>query len=148
MKQTRAIDIIHLLADQLRHFGVTVAESIHGDAGREVEISPIFNVPQITTLAFHHHGRWTDVSCNHVGHMITNNGGGLRIGRWVMIGKSSLLLLHRFNNDLIKDLAIAFLPERHDSNFGPESRSGLPLQRQAEPENLCDLTVGEHCRVE
>ena len=58
-----------LLGYELAHFGVAVPECVDGDAGGEVEVAPVFNVPEVGPEAFGHDGWGADVGCNHVGRM-------------------------------------------------------------------------------
>jgi len=43
----------HLVADGLHHPGVRVADVLHGDARREVEVDHPVGIPDLATLAAH-----------------------------------------------------------------------------------------------
>lgn len=77
----------HLLAEQFRDFSITMAKRIYCDSRSKVKIAPVLNIPQVATFTLYHHGRWSDVGCNHVRQMIIDNSSGLRVSGRVMIGK-------------------------------------------------------------
>ena len=81
-----------LLPDQFRHLGVAVAQRVDGDARGEVEVFPVLDVPEVAAFASDHHGRGADVGRDHVLGVLADDGGGLRIARWVGVREGGFVL--------------------------------------------------------
>ena len=76
----------YLLGDQLGHLGVAVTERVDGDAGGEIEVLPVLNVPEIGALALDEHGRRAGVGGHHEGGMLADEGAAGRVLCGVRVG--------------------------------------------------------------
>lgn len=56
----------NLLVHQLTEPRVAVAERVHGDAGGEVDVASVFEVPEVAAGAFGEDWHWPYVGCYHV----------------------------------------------------------------------------------
>jgi hypothetical protein len=77
----------YLLRDDARNARITVAERIHSNAGCEVQISPVLNVPHITAVPLLKHGWWADIGRDHVRELLIHEAGGLGGGGRIWRGK-------------------------------------------------------------
>lgn len=79
----RVHQCLRLLVQDPAHLLVAVAQRVHGDAGGEVEVLPVLDVPEVAALAFVEDGRWPHVGGHHVGCVGADETGGLRVRGWV-----------------------------------------------------------------
>lgn len=81
-----------MLVEEFRDFGVAVAKGVDGNAAGEVEIASVFDVEEVTALAFGHHGRRADIGGDHVLSVLVDKSGGLRVRGRIMIREGGFFL--------------------------------------------------------
>ena len=69
-----------LVVEDSEEFRVPMAQGGDGDAGSEVGISSVLEVPDVAALGFGEDGRRADVGCYHVRRVGGDEGCGGRVG--------------------------------------------------------------------
>ena len=69
-----------------------MAQGVDCYSSGKVEISSIFDVPEITAFTFHHHWRRADVGCYHVGCMLVDERGSLRVRGRIVVWEGGFFL--------------------------------------------------------
>lgn len=89
-----------LFAQHLCHARIAVAERIDSNAGCEVEILPVLNVPHVASLALLEHRWWADIGRDHVWELLVHEAGGL--GAWVWIRSCETgIALHNISRRIV-----------------------------------------------
>ena len=60
-----------------------MAKRIDGDAGGEIKIFAVLDIPHVTTLPLLKHRRWSHIGRDHVWELLVHESGSLRAWRWV-----------------------------------------------------------------
>lgn len=62
----------YLFRDDLSNLGVTVTERVNRDSRSQIQVPTVFHIPQVTSLALHHHGSWANIGGDHEGSTLVN----------------------------------------------------------------------------
>ena len=78
----------HLLCDQLADLGIAMPQRRHSDAGGEIQVLPVLNIPEVRTLAPDEDGGRSGVGGHHVLCMLVDQRGARGIGSGVWVGET------------------------------------------------------------